>query len=285
MSLIDCPRRAAPIALAIAIGAQAIAPSVRAEDAKVKCANAYEQAQRTRKNGELRASQKNLLVCTNPVCPAVLRDDCLRWADEVERAMPTVVFAVRDPAGQDVTDVRVLVDGVLLAEKVDGKAHAIDPGSHTLRFESEGSVAVEQVVVILEGEKLRTLSVTLPSAAPVETAGPPKVEGEPARPIPASVYVLGAIGIVGLGGFAYFGLKGKSEKSTLDDCKPGCDPADVDHAKRTFLYGDVALGVGVVSLGIATALFFTRPSAGSTDSTIGLAPTNGGVAATWIGRF
>ena len=275
----------------IALVTQAIAPAARAEDPKVKCANAYEQAQRTRKKGELRASQAQLLVCTEAACPAVLREECLRWADEVERALPTVVFAVRDPAGQDVTDVRVLVDGVLLAEKVDGKAHAIDPGSHTLRFESEGSVAVEQVVVIREGEKLRTLSVTLPSAAPVDD-GPKKIDPGPVRPIPASVYVLSAIGIVGLGGFAYFGLKGKSEKSALDDCKPGCDPASVDHAKRTFVYGDVALGVSVVSLGIAAALFFTRPSMGTSATSAErlrlvpeLVPTHGGLTATWIGRF
>src|SRR3954470_3608518 len=97
------------VIVTIAMATQAIAPAALADDPKVKCANAYEQAQRTRKKGELRASQANLLVCTDPVCPAVLRDECLRWADEVERAMPTVVFAVRDPAGQDVTDVRVLV--------------------------------------------------------------------------------------------------------------------------------------------------------------------------------
>jgi hypothetical protein len=286
-------RRAAPLTIAIASFTQAIAPIARAEDPKVKCANAYEQAQRTRKKGELRASHAHLLVCTNPVCPSVLRDECLRWMDEVERAMPTVVFAVRDPAGQDITDVRVLVDGVLLAGKVDGKAHEIDPGSHTLRFESEGSIAVEQTVVIREGDKLRTLSVTLSSAAPNEDEPKKKKkldDASPSRPVPTSVYVLGAIGIVGLGGFTYFGLEGKREKSKLDECKPGCDPVDVDHDKRTFLYSDISLGVGVVALGVATVLYFTRPegetSSGSTTGVVpGIAKADGGYAATLVGRF
>ena len=278
------------VILAFAVATHATAKGVRAEDPKVKCANAYEQAQRSRKKGELRASHAHLLVCTEAACPAVLRDECLRWLEEVERAMPTVVFAVRDPAGQDITDVRVLVDGVVLAAKVDGKAHEIDPGSHTLRFENEGSVTVEQVVVIREGDKLRTLSVTLPSAAPVEDAPTKKIDDGPRRPVPASVYVLSAIGLVGLGGFAYFGLKGKGEKSTLDDCKPACDPIDVDHNKRTFLYSDIALGVGVVSLGVATVLFFTRPAEDATRGTKagvapGISPLHGGLAATLAGRF
>jgi hypothetical protein len=278
-----CARRqSGPFAIAFVMIAQLLAPVVHADDPKVKCANAYEQAQRTRKKGELRASHAHLMVCTDPVCPAVLRDECLRWIEEVQRALPTVVFAVRDPAGQDITDVRVLVDGALLAEKVDGKAHELDPGSHTLRFESEGSVTVEQTVVIREGDKLRTLSVTLPSAAPVDDAPKkPMTDDAPSRPIPASVYVFSAVGLVGLGGFAYFGLKGKSEKTTLDQCKPACNPDDVDHNKRTFLYSDVALGVGVVSLGIATVLFLTRPE-GITPT---IAPVNGGYAATLVGRF
>lgn len=284
-------RRTGLLAFALASLTQALAPVARAEEAKVKCANAYEQAQRTRKKGELRASHAHLLVCTEAACPAVLRDECLRWLDEVERALPTVVFAVRDPAGQDLADVRVLVDGALLADKVDGRAFELDPGSHTLRFESEGSVTVEQTVVIREGDKLRTLSVTLPSAAPTEDA-PKKgvVDAGPERPVPASVYVLGAIGLVGLGGFTYLGLKGKSEKSTLDACKPACDPSDVDHGKRTFLYADLALGVGVVSLGVATVLFLTRPAGDASTATKagvvpGISPMNGGYAATLVGRF
>jgi hypothetical protein len=41
---------------------------------------------------------------------------------DLERAQPTVVFDVKDDAGNDLTDVKVTVDGNPLADKLTGTA-------------------------------------------------------------------------------------------------------------------------------------------------------------------
>lgn len=253
-----------------------IASSARADDeTKARCASAYEQAQRSRKSGQLLASKELLLACTNPACSEFVRTDCDAWLAEVSRAMPTVVFSARTPSGADVLDVRVSIDGAPVMERLDGKAREVDPGEHLFVFEHAGSPTVEQRVLLKEGDKLRPISVTL-------TGAPEPLENKPSRAVPTSVYVFSVLGVVGLSGFAYFGASGLSQRHTLDACTPRCAPEDVDAAKRTFLFADASLGVGMVSLAIASVLFAT---AESKDAQLAIAPITGGLAASLGGSF
>ena len=73
---------------------------------------------------------------------------------------------------------------------------------------------------------------------------------------------------VGLGGFAYFGYRGLSTKSDLDDqkCKPACPQERVDEGNRQFLIADISLGVGVVALGAATYLWLSHREPESTTA-------------------
>jgi len=73
---------------------------------------------------------------------------------------------------------------------------------------------------------------------------------------------------VGVGTFAYFHLTAKSDRDHLKaTCAPGCDPSAVDDINRKIIISDVALGVGLVSLGVAAYLLITRPSAPSATTT------------------
>lgn len=260
------------------------------DDDKVRCARAYEQAQRTRKAGKLRESEAQLSICVASSCPAVLRDECVTWLAEVDATLPTVVFSVKTKRGVDLLDVTVLVDGEPLLTRLDGKAHAVDPGSHVFRFEHEGSAPIERRVLIREGEKLRPIDVSI-AANEGEPSAPDSKDDDAKthvdRPVPASVYLFGAIAVLGFGGFAYFGISGLSKKSELDGCKPACDPSDVDSAKRTFRTGDVFLGVGAVSLGLASVFYFTRSSSSATSSTssVRLGPMSGGVGGAFSMSF
>ena len=99
--------------------------------------------------------------------------------------------------------------------------------------------------------------------APVATVTPPQpivVESHSRAPILA--YVLGGIGVVGLAGFAGFAADGYSKKSELDEtCRPSCPDAKVDDMQRSFLVGDVMLGVGIAALAGAAIVYFTSRSA------------------------
>jgi hypothetical protein len=295
------PRRliAATLVAATALGSAASLSAAPPD--KASCVAAYESEQTVRKDGRLREAREKALYCAQAACPASLRDQCAQWLAEIDQSMPTVVFVVTDDAGNDLTDVEVWVDGVKLTDKLDGKALALDPGKHSLKFVNEAAPAVEQSIIVREGEKNRDVKVKLvvvkapapkepvtpkepvaPKEPPVDETPKPPTELPRERPTPGSVYALGITGVVGLGVFTTFAILGVQNKTALDNrgCRPNCPQGDVDTIKKQFLIGDIGLAVGVVSLGTAAVLYFTRgeePAATpKTGWTWQLAPTRTG---------
>ncbi|WP_437581526.1 hypothetical protein [Sorangium sp. So ce887] len=191
------PARARPaptlaLALAVAAALALTGARARAEPHKRACAAAYERAQGLRRDGKLLAAREALIACSQPTCPAAAVADCGPWLAEVEKSLPTVVIAARDAHGRERLDVRVLVDGRLLAAALDGKALPVDPGPHTFRYQPAWGPAVEERVLIREGEKNRALTVALgassagaPASPPPPAASPPAAS-PPAVPPPAS---------------------------------------------------------------------------------------------------
>lgn len=284
------PVRALGVAFAAAIALTG-APA-RAQPGKQACAAAYERAQGLRRDGKLLAAREALITCSQPSCPAAAVADCGPWLAEVEQSLPSVVIAARDASGQERLDVRVLVDGRLVAAALDGKALPVDPGLRTFRIEPAEGPAGEQRVLIREGEKNRPITVTLGAPAAGTAAGSPALAG-PAAPraepsVPGLVWASGAVGVAGLAVFAVAGgLALSAEADLRATCAPHC-PIDEVHAVRARqVVADVGLGVGVVGLGAATWLYLTRnapakpPKAGATA----LRPFIAGAVAGIAGAF
>jgi hypothetical protein len=257
------------------------APVVAAPD-KAACVAAHADAQALRAKGKLRAAHDALLTCAANACPSLVKVDCTRWIPEVDAQQPTIIAKASDPEGHDLAEVKLLSDGEVLQETLDGQQVEIDPGPHRLRWEWSGHAPVENDVVIVEGEKARTLVVQFP----VE----PKVEA-PLRPKPrgALPWVVGAVSVVAFGSFVAFGLAGKSQLDDLKgSCAPKCDPAERDAVHTKFLVADVSLGVAVITGGLAAWLFLRKmplePQPASTS--IGVAPVvGGGGVLLWGGGF
>src|SRR5437868_3814423 len=125
-------------ALAMATGTALttlLSPSIsRAADKveKKECVAAYEEGQRSRKEGKLSEARERLLVCAQDGCPAVVRRDCTQWVGESELSTPAVVLEAVGDGGRDLTEVRVSVDGKPVA--VDGKAVSLNSGPHVVQF-------------------------------------------------------------------------------------------------------------------------------------------------------
>jgi len=245
---------------------------------KVKCAGAYEQAQRTRNEGLYRASREHMLVCADEGCPKVLRDECVKWLGELDNAMPTVLVVAKDEKGNELSDVSVSVDGTKLVDHLDGKALSVDPGTRTFRFTRAGSDTVEQKVLIREGEKRRIVNVTFtlstePPPAPAKDAPSSKGSGS----VPTATWILGGVGVVALG--LSVPMYASYFRFTDSDCARAgtCEPSHVDAAKRNLIYANITSAVGGLALGAAIVLWVTAPS-GPTAVSAGLAPTPGGVA-------
>ena len=155
--------------------------SARADMTKARCAEANANAQDLRREGKLSAARETLRKCADAACPGLVRDDCNRRLDEVERVQPTIVFDAKDASGKDVSAVRVTVDGTVVADRITGLPLLVDPGEHVFAFEVAGQSPVTEVFVIKEGEKERRERIVLGGASPAPQSTPlaPIPQGTP----------------------------------------------------------------------------------------------------------
>src|SRR5438552_3616838 len=109
------------LALSLVTTMTAAAAPVSAVE-KDECIAAYEATQQLRKDGKLSAAREKALFCAQDGCPNVIRDDCTAWVGEIDKSVSTIVLVVTDPAGKDVVDVTVTLDGTTVKSKLDGKA-------------------------------------------------------------------------------------------------------------------------------------------------------------------
>jgi hypothetical protein len=147
------------VACWLALSFAAERPAHADEDEKRACVEAHEQGQLLRNDGKLHDARARFLQCARASCPPLVVRDCAQFEQEVLQNQPTLVIAAQDPDGRDTTDARVSVDGTLLVDRLDAASYDIDPGSHTLRFETPGSPPEEMHLVLRMGEKNRRVSV------------------------------------------------------------------------------------------------------------------------------
>ncbi|MEZ4227098.1 MAG: hypothetical protein R3B13_39535 [Polyangiaceae bacterium] len=255
-----------------------------------KCIEAHSQSQKLRADGKLRAAREQLLICAQSSCPQIARNDCTGWLGEVEKEVPSIVFRARTGDGNDAVEVRVLMDGEELAKRLDGRAVSVEPGPHQFRFELAGHPAVERQLVIIVGERNRAITIDFEPAGTTPQPEPkPDTQPEPETAtgggIPTATWIFGGIGVAGLAGFTYFSLKGRSDEDDLSSCKPNCTDDAVSDVERTYLFGDISLAVGVVSLGAATYFLLTDEPNKKPSTTGYLAPTLGGAQLGVVGSF
>ncbi len=249
------------VVLALAISVAVLLPSV-ASGQSTTCNEAYEKAQEEKVRGHLEAALGQLRICVAEDCAKFIRDDCSRWLDQVESALPSIVFAVRRN-GADQTDVEVLCDGKLLTRALDGKAVAVDPGLRTFSFSVTGFRPIEKQLLIREGEHNRIVDVEFRSPAKDETSrtfapGAARTNEASSGSGKLLAYGLVGMGALGVAGFTLFGLWGRSQQNELEhSCAPYCDATNVDSVRTKYWAANGALAVGLVSLGVAVYLYVT----------------------------
>ncbi len=244
-------RRVAAVVLVL-VFVVASSTSAHAQDA-ARCTQAYVSGQHLMRSSHLLEAQAALLLCARDPCPAALRPECSQWLAEVQQELPSVVIAAKSSTGQDVRDVRVLVDGRPFLAHLDGTATDIDPGDHLVRLEAPGAPALEQHVLLHEGEKARVLEFRLPApeTSPASTSTAPVPVETPSRPPRWFAYALGGLGIAATAAFAYFAIDGLS---LYGQCHVNCSPAHVSAGNRDWTGADVSAGVALVSFGVGAYL-------------------------------
>jgi len=269
------------------LAALAATPAWAADPTTADCLSATESSLTLRNQHKLRDARAQLLICSAATCPADIRAECVRRVAEVNAAMPTIVFEVKDGAGNDLTGVRVDMDGGALAEHLEGTALSIDPGEHNFTFTHAGDPPVQKVFVIREGEKDRRERVVLGTVAVAVVPAPvPVVSAQPpvAPPPPPSSWtghrigglVLAVVGVAGLGVGAGYGLAAMSRHDEAQKACPrascpdqhGVDLWNSAHTAGTI--STVAFIAGGVALAGGAVLWLTgRPETGATQVSFG----------------
>ncbi|MBS2018657.1 MAG: hypothetical protein JST00_37670 [Deltaproteobacteria bacterium] len=260
-------KRWTPIALAVGLVALSSEGMARAESRE--CTAAAETGQVLRNSGKLVQAKERLLVCMKS-CPAVVQNDCGQWLHEIEQRLPSIVVRATDPSGKEVTDVRVVVDGAPLASRLDGIAVPIDPGLRKMTFEREGFAPVSEDLTIREGEKARPVVVRFKELARAKTT-PARADE---RGIPTTTFVLGGVGLVGLGMFTVYHLSAKSDLDAMrETCAPRCAADEADKVETKIAVSNVALGVGIAALAGAALVWILEGRSTSASAKVGASPS------------
>lgn len=204
-----------------------------------------------------------------------LADEASQRASNLEPTLSTLTITVAEP----VTGLTLHRDDVVLDGGVIGTGIPIDPGPHVVRATAPGYEPVEVRVEV--GARADRARVALPKLVkPAETrangsrssAEPVVVDHENPRSSPTLAYVAGGIGVVGIGVGTVFGVMAKSSYDTANGACPthvGCSDSAMSERSRAgtrAMIANVAFGVGVAGLGLATVLILTNGPAASTST-------------------
>jgi hypothetical protein len=267
----------------------AVASIARADD-KAACVNAYGNAQKLRNANQLVSAREQMRLCAQSTCPKFISRDCTAWLVDVEPRIPTIVLFAKDSGGAEISNASVSMDGVVLAQQLDGHAIEVDAGRHTFTFAFANGAKLDQSYVVLEGQKDQRVGVTVPApAAPASPAGPSGAPPEQVPATPASSepqpsrgsgrktlgLVVGGVGVAGIAVGAVTGVMAMSAfSSQKTDCHSSAPGDCTNHAQAVqdhnnasamstvstvgFIAGGALLATGAV-------LFFTAPRAGGAE--------------------
>jgi hypothetical protein len=302
--------RALAASLAIlAVASQASAAGVT----KDQCIDANTQAQSSRRDGKFDAARAQLRMCADPSCPAIIRDDCTRRLDDLEKAQPTIIFDAKDGAGHDLVAVTVTVDGQPFATKLEGRAMRVDAGAHTFVFTVPGQPDVQKSYVIKEGEKDRQERVIIgsapvvapvptPTATPTPAALPSTPPDQPSeggmstrKKIGLAVGGAGVVGLIGGGVFGFLTISAAGKQKTDCASSTNCanySQASSDHSTAqadgmisniVFIAGGALLATGAVLFFLPNPSTTEAPPAARLVVAPSVSPGGGGVFA--VGSF
>ncbi len=164
---------------------------------------AHDEATELRSKHELRAARARLEVCAAETCPTGLRSACKQEGTQVRLAIPTLILDAVDAAGNDVSHVKVTMDGQPLISVIDGTAVAVEPGPHKFSFEVPGMPPEVKTLTMTEGEKDKRVRIEIAPPPP-----PPSHEGTTQRILGLA---FAGTALVTAGVATGFGLSARSE--------------------------------------------------------------------------
>jgi hypothetical protein len=98
-------------------------------------------------------------------------------------------------------------------------------------------------------------AVDKPPAEPRVSEAPPPEAPKNGGP-GAMPWILGGVGLAGLGAAGLLTYWGRRDNDRLSECRPNCSTESLDHIRRLYLASDVSLGVGAAALATGVVWYF-----------------------------
>jgi len=244
--------------------------------------------------GECEVNQGNLVAGTEmlrkvlreplPQSPSPALSKAYERAQSVfDQTRPKIAGLTISVSAPRDTEIRLTVDGLVVASSLLDSELPADPGDHVVEASAPGFLKASTRVSLGSAEK-KAVALKLdadPNApvpsAPSEAPGPnlappPPPRGQVSPPLAfksevppppkshAASYVSWGVGLVGVGVGTAFGLLTMKDKHALD-CQGNTCPLSqrdaVDSAKKSGTISTVAFAVGGAGLVLGTVLYFT----------------------------
>lgn len=219
------------------------------------CVLAHERAIAQLDEAQLLEADESLRACIKPACPAIVRDECAAERHALKERLPTVVLVAKDAGGDDLTNVRVTVNGEPLLDSLGSQAVRMNPGEYEFAFLGPDGQRGQREVVLREGELRRRVQVEFGQLA---RTGEVALEAPRTSRWTTPFVVSAAASAAGLASFAYFGLSGIH----TERCAPQCTETELSTLRRQYLAADISLGVGVAGAAAATLFWLYPPGHG-----------------------
>lgn len=186
----------------------------------------------------------------------------------LEGKIPNLTIEVAPGAAVD--GFELMRNGVPIAQPVWGTPIPVDPGEQALEAKAPGMMPWSNTFVLEVGED-KTVVVPVLEAEPLPPPPPPEPKPTP-KPKPPegpssrqmTAYVVGGVGVVAMGVGTFFGLRAISKSNESDDHCRGtlCDQSGLDlndDARSAAKVSNIAIGLGLVGVGVGTYLLLTEP--------------------------
>jgi hypothetical protein len=271
-----------PLGLITAVLLTLPAATARADD-KAACLDAASKGQSLRDHGKLVEAREQFRRCAAQGCPQMVVQDCGGWLTDVEKSLPTVVVTAKDASGNDLVDVKVTLDGQPLLAKLTGEALPVNPGPHAFHFEAAGGLTVDRQVLVKQGDKNQEVAAVLGApAAAAPASQPPPAALTPPPPASSSSawrttgWVLGGLGVVGLGVGTAFGIVSMNDKSGAHcDANNFCDPGALSSGRSAATGADVGFMAGGALLAAGLVLVLLAPPGSDATGSLHVTPLVG----------
>jgi len=195
------------------------------------------------------------------------------------------MLTIRAMVGEDSAGLDIRRDGIPVQPAELGSPIPVDPGPHTVEAVAPGKQKWSSTVELSDAQKLSVevpaLTASAPAPVPAKPITAPPVEQSAATSSSQRTVamVVGAVGVVGVGVGAVFGLGASSKwsdaKSHCSAYPYGCDAEGVDaraSANSKATVSTVAFIVGGAALAGAAVLWFTADSSKEKNMAFGVGP-------------